>query len=87
MSVYVYVYLLNCTQPRNPALSSLSFYATRTDPPKGEYVCACVVITFVLDDRLVDAPARFTQEEGHTAFLHLPFAVLVLPGAFYRAKD
>ena len=29
------MYLLNCTQPRNPALSSYSFYATRIDPPKG----------------------------------------------------
>ena len=37
MCVYVCVcvYLLNCTEPRNPALSSSSFYATRIDPPKG----------------------------------------------------
>ena len=26
--------------------------------------------------RLVDVPARVTQEEGHTGFLHLPSAVL-----------
>ena len=38
----------------------------------------CVVIPFILDDRLVDAPAGVTQEEGHTGFLHLPSAVLVL---------
>ena len=38
----------------------------------------CVVIPFVLDVRLVDAPAEVTQEEGHTGFLHLPSAVLVL---------
>ena len=31
----MYVYLLNCAQPRNPGLSSESFYATRIDPPKG----------------------------------------------------
>ena len=26
----------------------------------------------------VDVPAGVTQEEGHTGFLHLPYAVLVL---------
>ena len=26
----------------------------------------------------MDAPARVTQEEGHTGFLHLPSAVLAL---------
>ena len=31
-----------------------------------------IVIPFILDVRLVDAPAGFTQEEGHTGFLHLP---------------
>ena len=36
MYVCIYVYLLNCTQPRNPALSSESFYATRM------YVCTYV---------------------------------------------
>ena len=52
-------------------------------------VCVCVVIPFVLDVRLVDAPAGVTQEEGHTGgrshtgFLHLPFACL----NFYREKD
>ena len=39
-------------------------------------VCVCVVIPFILDVRLVDVPAGVTQEEGHTAFLHLPSAVL-----------
>ena len=41
-------------------------------------VCVCVVIPFILDVRLVDAPAGagVTQEEGHTGFLiHLPSAV------------
>ena len=41
--------------------------------------CVCVVIPFILDVRLVDAPAGVTQEEGHTGFLiHLPSAVLAL---------
>ena len=43
-------------------------------------VCVCVraVIPFILDLRLVDAPAGVPQEEGHTGFLHLPSAVLAL---------
>ena len=41
-------------------------------------VILCVVIPFILDVRLVDAPAGITQEEGHTGFLHLPSAVLAL---------
>ena len=42
-------------------------------------VCVlCVVITFILDVRLVDVPAWATQEEGHTRFLHLPSAMLAL---------
>ena len=40
--------------------------------------CVCVVIPFVLDVRLVDAPDGVTQEEGQTGFLHLPSAVLAL---------
>ena len=32
----------------------------------GLCVCECVIISFILDVRLVDAPARVTQEEGHT---------------------
>ena len=32
--------------------------------------------SFVLDVKLVDAPAGVTQEEGHTGFLHLPSMVL-----------
>ena len=41
-------------------------------------VCVCVVIPFILDVRLVDAPVVVTQEEGYTGFLiHLPSAVLV----------
>ena len=45
------------------------------------YLCvrACLVISFILDVGLVDAPAEDTQEECHTAFLiHLPSAVLAL---------
>ena len=41
-------------------------------------VCACVVIPFILDVWLVDIPAGVTQEEGHTVFSHLPYAVLAL---------
>ena len=40
-------------------------------------VRVCVDIPFILDVRLVDAPAGVTKEEGHTGFLHLPSAVLV----------
>ena len=41
------------------------------------HVCVCrIVIPFILDVTLVDAPAGVTQEEGHTGFLHLPSAVL-----------
>ena len=38
----------------------------------------CVAMPFILDVRLVDAPAGVTQEEGHTGFPHLPSAVLTL---------
>ena len=38
----------------------------------------CVVISFTLDVRFVDAPAGVTQEEGHTGFLHLTSAVFAL---------
>ena len=41
-------------------------------------VVLCVAIPFILDVRLMDAPAGFTQEEGHTGFLHLPSAVIAL---------
>ena len=41
-------------------------------------VRVCVVIPFILEARLVDAPAGFTREEGHTGFLHQPSAVLGL---------
>ena len=41
-------------------------------------VCVCVVIPFILDVRSVDVPARVTQEQGHTGFLHLYSAVLAL---------
>ena len=35
----------------------------QSDPVK---VCVCVFFPFILDVRLVDVPARVTQEEGHT---------------------
>ena len=41
-------------------------------------MCVCVVIPFILHVRLVDMPTGVTEEEGHTGFLHLPSAVLVL---------
>ena len=41
-------------------------------------MCVCVVIPFILDVRLVDVPAGVIQEEGHTGFIHLSFAVLAL---------
>ena len=37
-----------------------------------------VVIPFILDVRLVDAPAGVTLEEGHTGFLYLSSTVLAL---------
>ena len=40
---------------------------------------------FILDVRLVDAPAGATQEEGLTGFPHLPSAMLAL--FFYCEKD
>ena len=46
--------------------------------PQCVCVCVCVIILFILDVRLVDAPAGVTQEEGHKGFIHLPFAVLAL---------
>ena len=39
-------------------------------------VCLCVVISFILGVRLVDAPAGVTQEKDHTGIVHLPSAVL-----------
>ena len=42
-------------------------------------VCVvCVVIPFIMDVRLMDAPAEVTHDEGHTGFLHLPSAVIAL---------
>ena len=38
----------------------------------------CVVVRYILDVRLVDAPAEVTQEESHTGFYHFPSAILVL---------
>ena len=38
----------------------------------------CVVIPFILDVKLVDAPAGATQEEGHTGSHHLPSEMLAL---------
>ena len=41
-------------------------------------MCVYVVISFVLDVRLVDVSAGVTQAKRHTGFLHLPSAVLAL---------
>ena len=41
-------------------------------------VCVFVVISFILDVRLVEVPAGVTQEGGHTGFMCLPSAVLTL---------
>ena len=44
-------------------------------------VCVCVLCIFfpvILDVRLVDVPARITQEESHTGFLTHPSSA-VLP--------
>ena len=41
-------------------------------------VCVCVLIPFILDVKLGDAPAGVTQREGHPQFFLLPFAVLAL---------
>ena len=40
-----------------------------------DIMCVCVVITFIVDVKRVDAPAGATQKEDHTGFLHLPSAV------------
>ena len=40
----VCVYLLNDTQPRIPALSSLTFYATRIGPPQRGSMMLCVFV-------------------------------------------
>ena len=48
-----------------------------SDATKG--TCVCVVIPFILNVRLEDAPARVTQQEKvYTGFLHLPSAALAL---------
>ena len=49
---------------------------TKTSDQTRQRVYVCVVITFILDVRLVDAPAEVKQEEGHKGFLHLPSTVL-----------
>ena len=43
-------------------------------------VIQCVVLPFILDVSLLDAPVGVTQleEEGHTGFLHFSSAVLTL---------
>ena len=51
------------------------------------WVCVfvCIVIPFILDVRLVDAPAGATQEKGRTGFFHLPFAAAV-PALIFIAR-
>ena len=41
-------------------------------------MCACVVIPFILDVKLVGVTAGVTQEIDHTVFFHLPSAVYAL---------
>ena len=48
-------------------------------------VCVCVVIPFILDVRLVDAPAGVTQEEGHRISHPPSFCCACLN--FSREKD
>ena len=33
-------------------------------------MCVCIVIPFILDVRLVGAPAGVTQEQGQTGFMY-----------------
>ena len=65
--VYVYIFIkLHITAQSGPVTLAIP-------------VCVCcVAISFILDVRLVDAPAGVTQEEGHTGFPHLPSAVFAL---------
>ena len=51
------------------------------------YMFVCVVTLFMLDVRLVDAPAEVTQEEGRTGFLPLPSLVLVVVVVFFTLTD
>ena len=48
-------------------------------------MCVCVVISFILDVRLVDVPVGVTQKEGRTGFVHLSSAVLAF--IFLAKKD
>ena len=58
------------------------FFARSRDLFLRACVCVRVVIPFILDVRLVDAPAGVTQEKGHTGFLiHLPSMVLAFPSS------
>ena len=53
------------------------FYRRTSGLRKISEVCV-VAVPFILDVRLVDAPAGVAQEEGHRGSLHLPSAVLAL---------
>ena len=44
----------------------------------GRCVFLCVVVSSILDVRLVGVPAGVTQEEGHTGFIQLSSAVIAL---------
>ena len=65
-----------CGLPISPRFTLLN--TTTTVCIYSVCVCVCVVISFILDVRLVDAPAGVTQEKGHTGFLHLPSAAACL---------
>ena len=89
---FFFFFFLDESTKRTPAaplccvffsFTTCSYYYISLEPTVIVSYCVCViqcaVIPFILDVRLVDAPAGVTQEKGHTGFLiHLPFAVLAL---------
>ena len=75
---------LRCRQPtghrmlRSEEPSKSKMYCRLRERWTTMYMFVCVVTLFMLDVRLVDAPAEVTQEEGRTGFLPLPSLVLVV---------
>ena len=74
---HTYIYIYEQYQVVNTVACTCGsfFWVVRTTV---HYVCVRVVILVILDVRLVDAPAGVRQEEGHTGFLPLSSAVLVV---------
>ena len=61
------------------AKHKIYYLGSKLSAEYGSIGYVCVVIPFILEVRLVDAPAGVTQEGGHTGFLiHLPSAVRAL---------